>query len=102
MDDYVTRAEFGADIKRLEAEETRQNHRLEKLEDTVAKINDLAISVRELAVNVSAMQESIRTMTERLTDIEEEPGENWRKAVWIVVAAIIGAAVGAALRSIGV
>lgn len=101
MDDFVTRAEFGADIKRIEAEETRQNRRLEKLEDTVTKINDLAISVRELAVNVSAMQESIRTMTERLTDIEEEPGENWRKAVWIVVAAIIGAAVGAALRSIG-
>lgn len=101
MDDFVTHAEYGADIKRLEAEETRQNRRIDKLEDTVSKINDLAISVRELAVNVSAMQESIRTMTERLSDIEDEPAENWRKAVWIVVAAVIGAAVGAALRSIG-
>lgn len=101
MDDFVTHAEYVADIKRLEAEETRQNRRLDKLEETVTKINDLALSVRELAVNVSSMQGTLKAMTERLTDIEEEPGENWRKAVWLVVAAVIGAAVGAALRSVG-
>lgn len=101
MDDFVSRAEYDADLKRIEAEDSRQNRRIDKLEDTVTKIGDLAISVRELAVNVSSMQESIRTMTERLSDIEEEPAENWKKAVWIVIAAIIGAAIGAALRSIG-
>lgn len=101
MDDFVTRAEHDADLKRIEAEDVRQNRRIDKLEDTVTKIGDLAISVRELAVNVSSMQESIRTMTERLTDIESEPAENWKKSVWIIVAAVLGAAVGALLRSIG-
>lgn len=101
MDDNIGRAEYTADIKRIEAEENRQNHRIDKLEETVAKIGDLAISVRELAVNVSSMQESIRTMTERLTDIEAEPGENWKKSVWIIIAAVLGAAAGALLRSIG-
>lgn len=101
MDDNIGRAEYTADIKRIEAEEHRQNHRIDKLEETVEKIGDLAISVRELAVNVSSMQESIRTMTERLSDIENEPAQNWKKAVWIVVAAVLGAAIGAALRSIG-
>lgn len=101
MDDYVSRAEYGADIKRIEAEETRQNKRIDKLEDTSQKINDLVVSIKELSVNMSSMQSTLKTLTDRLTAIEDEPAENWRKAVWIVVAAVIGAAVGAVLRSIG-
>lgn len=101
MDDFVTRPEYTADIKRLEAEETRQNRRIDKLEDTSQKINDLVVSIKELSVNMSSMQSTLKTLTDRLTAIEDEPAENWRKAIWIVVAAVIGAAVGAALRSIG-
>lgn len=101
MDDFVTRPEYAADIKRIEAEESRQNHRLDKLEDTSQKINDLVVSIKELTVNMSSMQSTLKTLTDRLTEIESEPAQNWKKAVWIVVAAIIGAAVGAAIRSIG-
>ena len=101
MDDFVTRPEYAADIKRIKAEESRQNHRLDKLEDTSQKINDLVVSIKELSVNMSQMQTTLKTLTDRLTAIEDEPGQNWKKAVWIVVAAIIGAAVGAAIRSIG-
>ena len=101
MDDFVTRPEYTADIKRIEAEESRQNHRIDKLEETVDRINDLTVSIKELAVNMGAMQATLKTLTDRLTAIEDEPAENWKKAVWIVVAAVIGAAVGAALRSIG-
>lgn len=101
MDDFVSRGEYTADIKRIEAEENRQNHRLDKLEDTSQKINDLVVSIKELTVNMSSMQSTLKTLTDRLTEIESEPAQNWKKAVWIVVAAIIGAAVGAAIRSIG-
>ena len=101
MDDFVTRPEYAADIKRIEAEENRQNKRIDKLEDTSQKINDLVVSIKELSVNMSQMQTTLKTLTDRLTAIEDEPGQNWKKAVWIVVAAIIGAAVGAAIRSIG-
>lgn len=101
MDDQITRAEYAADLKRIEAEETRQNRRIEKLEGTTDRINDLVVSIKELTVNMSAMQETLKTLTDRLTAIEEEPAEKWKKAVWIVVAALIGAACGAALRSIG-
>lgn len=101
MDDAITRAEHAADIKRLEAEETRQNHRIDKLEDTTQKINDLVVSIKELSVNMAAMQGTLKTLADRLTAIEEEPADKWRKAVWVVVVAVISAAVGAALRSIG-
>lgn len=100
-DEYVTRPEYTADIKRIEAEESRQNHRIDKLEDTSQKINDLVVSIKELTVNMGAMQATLKTLTDRLTAIEDEPAQNWKKAVWIVIAAVIGAAVGAWLRSIG-
>lgn len=101
MDEPITRAEYSADMKRIEAEEARQNKRLENLEDTTQRINDLVVSIKELSVNMSAMQTTLKTLTDRLTAIEEEPAQNWKKAVWIVLAAMIGAAVGAGLRSIG-
>lgn len=101
MDEPITRAEYSADMKRIEAEEARQNKRLENLEDTTQRINDLVVSIKELSVNMSAMQTTLKALTDRLTAIEEEPAQNWKKAVWIVLAALIGAAVGAGLRSIG-
>ena len=101
MDEPITRAEYSADLKRIDAEEARQNKRLENLEDTTQRINDLVVSIKELSVNMSAMQTTLKTLTDRLTAIEEEPAQNWKKAVWIVLAALIGAAVGAGLRSIG-
>ena len=101
MDEPITRAEYTADLKRIDAEETRQNKRIENLEDTTQKINDLVVSIKELSVNMAAMQTTLKALTDRLTAIEEEPAQNWKKAVWIVLAALIGAAVGAGLRSIG-
>jgi allophanate hydrolase subunit 1 len=100
-DEPITRAEYTADLKRIDAEEARQNKRLENLEDTTQRINDLVVSIKELSVNMSAMQTTLKVLTDRLTAIEEEPAQNWKKAVWIVLAALIGAAVGAGLRSIG-
>ena len=101
MDEPITRAEYTADLKRIDAEEARQNKRIENLEDTTQKINDLVVSIKELSVNMAAMQTTLKALTDRLTAIEEEPAQNWKKAVWIVLAALIGAAVGAGLRSIG-
>lgn len=101
MDEPITRAEYTADLKRIDAEETRQNKRLENLEDTTQRINDLVVSIKELTVNMSSMQSTLKALTDRLTSLEEEPAENWKKAVWLVIAAVLGAAVGAGLRSIG-
>lgn len=101
MDEPITRAEYTADLKRIDAEEARQNKRLENLEDTTQRINDLVVSIKELTVNMSSMQSTLKALTDRLTNLEEEPAENWKKAVWLVIAAVLGAAVGAGLRSIG-
>lgn len=101
MDEPITRAEYSADLKRIDAEEARQNKRLENLEDTTQRINDLVVSIKELTVNMSSMQTTLKALADRLASLEEEPAENWKKAVWLVIAAVLGAAVGAGLRSIG-
>ena len=94
MPEYITREEHEAVISRIDAEDASQDHRLEKLEATVENIAKLTIAVEKLAVSMDKMAKEQEKMTTRISKLEAEPGENWHKAVWIVLTALIGAAVG--------
>ena len=94
MPEYITREEQEAIISRIDAEDARQNHRIEKLEDAVQNIAKLTISVEKLAVNMDRMTREQEKISSRISAIEQEPADNWRKAVWIILTALIGAAVG--------
>jgi hypothetical protein len=94
MPEYITREEHEAVISRIDAEDSRQNHRIDKLEATVENIAKLTIAVEKLAVSMDKMAKEQEKMTTRISKLEAEPGENWHKAVWIVLTALIGAAVG--------
>lgn len=94
MPEYVTREEHEAVIGRIDAEDNRQDHRLDKLEATVENIAKLTIAVEKLAVSMDKMAKEQEKMTTRISKLEAEPGENWHKAVWIVLTALIGAAIG--------
>lgn len=94
MPEYITREEQEAIISRIDAEDARQNHRLEKLEDAVQNIAKLTVSVEKLAVNMDRMVREQEKTANRLTALEQEPADNWRKAVWVILTALIGAAVG--------
>lgn len=93
----LTRQEYDADIKRIEAEDHRQNTRIDRLEGQFEKLNDLVVSVREIAIATQNMQAELTRQGERLEKIEQEPADNWKKAVWIAVAALIGFGIHAAL-----
>ena len=90
MDEYLKREVHDEFARRIEAEEDRQNHRLSALEDTMRQLTDLTVAVREMATNMAAMKDTLEKQGQRLEKIEGEPGENWKKAVWIVVAAVVG------------
>lgn len=90
MDEYLTIKVHDEFAKRIEAEEQRQNHRLGALEDTMRQLTDLTVAVKEMAVSLSAMKDTLEAQGKRLEEIEKEPADNWRKAIWIVVAAVIG------------
>lgn len=90
MDEFLTIQVHEEFAKRIEAEEQRQNHRLNNLEDTMRQLTDLTVAVREMATNMAAMKDTLEAQGKRLEEIEKEPADNWRKAIWIIIAAVIG------------
>ena len=98
---YVTYEVHNEFAKRIEDENTRQNHRISDLEENVKQIQELTVSVREMAVNIGQMTRELSKQGERLEAIEKEPAQNWKQASWIVIALILGALVTLALTKIG-
>lgn len=90
----ITRAEHEEFCKRVEAEDHRQNKRLELLEEQTKQITDLVLSVRELAQSVKQLAEIQKTQGEKLDELENRDGEMWRKVSGYVITAIIGLVLG--------
>lgn len=77
MDNYITREEHEEFRKRLEAEDTRQNKRLEALEENVRQIAALTVSVEKMASSMENMAQELGHQGERLVELEKVPGKNW-------------------------
>ena len=93
----ITRGEYEEVIKRVEAEEKRQNKRLDTLEESMATLTELTISIEKIATNIEVMQKELAKQGARLEKIEQEPAENWKKVVWLVIAALVGFGIHAVL-----
>ena len=96
MDSCITRAEQEEFTKRMEAEHTRQNRRIELLEDDVERLGRITSSVERLATNMEGMLKEQERQGERLDKLEGKPGENWNGMVKSILAAI-GSAIGGGL-----
>ena len=102
MDEYITRNEQNEMIRRIEAEDDRQNHRIDVIEDRVNKLIDLQVSMAELQVGISNITDELRKLASDVEMIKKEPADKWNKAVWIVVTALLTAAVTFFLSRMGV
>lgn len=96
MDDFVTRVEHLEFAKRVEEENTRQNHRLTKLEQSFDHLNRLTIAVERMAVSMDNMSGKQADMAERLRELEKEPADRWRQLKSGIIGAI-ATAIGAAI-----
>lgn len=109
MDDsYVTHREheefrrlMDVENKRQEDENTRQNKRLDILEDKIEEIVSINKSVERLAVNMEGILKEQVTQGDRLQKLEDRDGEMWRKLLSYLVTLIAGAVVGLLLKQIG-
>ena len=88
--------------ERIDAENKRQNARLEKLEDTISKISELTSSVKVLAVNMETMTKEQIKQGERLQAIEEKPANNWDKLVWAVIGAVVAGIIAYIMAQVGI
>ena len=71
MEDCIARAEHEEFAKRIDAENTRQNRRIEALEQSVDRFGRIASSVERLATNMEGMLKEQERQGERLDKLEE-------------------------------
>ena len=102
MDEYVSRVEYDERQKRIDDENRRQNHRIDKLETMAEQLADMAASIKVMAVSMQGMQAEQKEQGERLKKIEEEPADNWRKFTWTAFACVVTGIIGFVLAKIGV
>ncbi len=101
MENGISREEHQEFCKRLEAEDQRQNRRIEMLEGTVQQIGKLTASVEKMAASLQSMVREQEQQGKRLTALESRDGEMWRKVVTYAVTAVVGIIVGFAAKQIG-
>ena len=87
--------------QRLADENSRQNHRIDLLEENVRGMYALATSVEKLATNMEGMVKEQERQGKRLEALEGRDGEMWRKIVGYIITAVIGIILGFIFRQIG-
>jgi len=101
MEDTISRAEHEEFARRMTEENTRQNHRISKIEDMVSQINDLTVSVKEMSVSMNSMLKELEKQGSRLEELEGRDGEMWRRVAGHAVTAIISIVIGFIFAKIG-
>ncbi len=90
-DDFLDVGVHNEFEKRIDREIEQQNHRIDRLEETVDKINRLAASTEKLADNMQNMLKEQEKQGQRLSALENRDGKKWQETVKIVGSAIVGA-----------
>lgn len=98
MEDSISRVECKTCQEKYDEINKSQNRRLDNLEADVKQVRVLAVSVEKMAVSLEMMAKELAKQGERLDAIEKKPADKWENAVWLVISALIAAAVGAAIR----
>ena len=93
MDEPISRGEHEEFAKRIDAQEKRQDKRLEMLENTVREIGALTLSVQRLAQSLESLVEQQERQGRRLQALEDRDGEKWRKLMGYIATALTSGAV---------
>lgn len=90
--EYITRFEFEERGKRIDDENNRQNHRIDRLEKMSDQLTEMAASIKAMVVTMQGMQKEQERQGQRLEKIEQEPADNWNKVVSTVITVLVTAA----------
>ncbi len=102
MDEFVTLEAHKEFAARIDAEDNRQNKRIERLEESMAMIQNLTVSVERMAVSIESLAKEVGKQGDRLTAIEEKPAKNWEKAVWAIGSAFLTGIIAYILKVMGI
>lgn len=102
MSEFITVEVHKEFAERIDAEDNRQNKRIERLEESMAMIQSLTVSVEKMALSIEGLTKEVGKQGDRLTAIEEKPAKNWEKAVWAIGSAFLTGIIAFILRAIGI
>lgn len=102
MDTYLPMVVHEEYAKRMEAEHSRQNARIKKVEEKVEDLEKLTVSVGSLAKSMEQMLEEQKNQGERLQTLEGRDGAKWRAFIGYVLASVVSVVVGVALGKLGI
>ena len=102
MEEFVTIKLHEECVRRMEDENSRQNHRLSNLEKAVEENGKLALSIERLTISVQSMVQEQKAQGERLETLEGRDGEKWRKVVGHIATAIISVVIGYVFCQMGI
>lgn len=100
MSEWVSSEAFAETMRRIDAEDNRQNTRLTELEVAQKQISELITSVKVLANNMESMAKEQIKQGVRLQAIEEKPGKRWETVVACIITGLVGAVVSAAVAGL--
>lgn len=92
--DFMLKSVHEEFAKRVEEENTRQNHRIQTLEGSIGQILNLTASVERLATTMEHMLKEQQDQGERLKVLECRDGDMWRKVVSYMTTAILSIIIG--------
>jgi len=102
MDDKYLKEDVHEEFaKRVDEHQARQDKRLDGLEERYRQIQDLNTSVQRIAISIEVMTKELAKQGERLEAIEKEPASNWKKFLWLLFSALMGALLVVVGQSIG-
>ena len=100
MSEWVSSEVFAETMRRIDAEDNRQNTRLTELETSQKQISELITSVKVLANNMEQMAKEQMKQGVRLQAIEEKPGKRWETVIACIITGLVGAVVSAAVAGL--
>lgn len=87
-EEYLDKALHEEFAKRIEAEEKRQNARIDKLENVMGIIQDQTVSIKTMTVSIENIVLELKKHTERLEALEAEPGRKWQRLIDGIIGAV--------------
>lgn len=100
-EENVSRREHEEFAKRIDEENSRQNHRITVLENSMDSLQSLAQSVNKLAVNMENMLKEQEKQGRRLEALESRDGEKWRTITSHILTVVLGIVIGFIFHQIG-
>lgn len=88
-------AALRADMAAAEKEHESFRRRLHEHDEGLKQLTELTIAINGMAKSISDLAGSMDKMEKRLTAIEAQPGENWKKMAFEVLKYIVLGVIGA-------